>query len=32
MNPLEIMKQNKPYASEYENTPMEKQEYAKELC
>ena len=32
MNPLEIMKQNRPYASGYENTPMEKQEYAKELC
>ncbi len=32
MNPLEIMKQNKAYANGYENTPMEKQEYAKELC
>ena len=32
MDSLEIMKQNKSYASGYENTPIEKQEYAKELC
>ncbi|AME09817.1 transferase [Gemella sp. oral taxon 928] len=32
MDLLEIMNRNTSYASGYENTPMEKQYYAKELC
>lgn len=32
MNVIDIMKQNKSYASSHENTPVKEQEYAKKLC